>query len=178
MDTLIGRTIGQYKILEKKPVVLGINEGADTIVQIHEDVNSLRIGAREYNIKEKSIVLKSDNFGISDAEKRYEFITPWLALNEANYKKYVKYGTWEKRRELLKKILTGNLISVSKSLGYTVPEKIKVQVDELMEVKTSLKRNAMTGFLGPFTVNFNIPEFWGLGKSVSRGFGTIKCNPI
>jgi len=30
------------------------------------------------------------------------------------------------------------------------------------------------GFLGAFTVNFSIPDYWGIGKSVSRGFGTIR----
>ncbi len=28
-------------------------------------------------------------------------------------------------------------------------------------------------FLGTFSVNFEIPDYWGIGKSVSRGFGTV-----
>jgi hypothetical protein len=32
----------------------------------------------------------------------------------------------------------------------------------------------MLGFLGTFSVNFEILDYWGIGKSVSRGFGTIK----
>jgi hypothetical protein len=32
----------------------------------------------------------------------------------------------------------------------------------------------MLGFLGNFSVNFEIPDYWGIGKSVSSGFGTIK----
>ena len=31
----------------------------------------------------------------------------------------------------------------------------------------------MLGFLGAFSVNFAIPDYWGIGKSVSRGFGTV-----
>lgn len=31
----------------------------------------------------------------------------------------------------------------------------------------------MPGFLGTFSVHFTIPDYWG-GKSVSRGFGTVK----
>ncbi len=31
----------------------------------------------------------------------------------------------------------------------------------------------MLGFLGTFSVNFEIPNYWGIGKSVSRGFGTV-----
>jgi len=32
----------------------------------------------------------------------------------------------------------------------------------------------MLGFLGEFEVNFDIPDYLGIGKSVSRGFGTVK----
>ena len=32
----------------------------------------------------------------------------------------------------------------------------------------------MLGFRGTFSVNFEIPYYWGIGKSVSRGFGTVK----
>jgi hypothetical protein len=32
----------------------------------------------------------------------------------------------------------------------------------------------MLGFLGTFSMNFEIPDYWGIGKSVSRGFGTVK----
>ncbi|NOX21076.1 MAG: CRISPR-associated endonuclease Cas6 [Nitrospirae bacterium] len=31
----------------------------------------------------------------------------------------------------------------------------------------------LLGFLGTFSVNFEIPDYWGIGKSVSRGFGTV-----
>jgi len=30
------------------------------------------------------------------------------------------------------------------------------------------------GFLGTFSVNFEISDCWGIDKSVSRGFGTVK----
>jgi len=32
----------------------------------------------------------------------------------------------------------------------------------------------MLGFLVAFSFNFAIPDYWGIGKSVSKGFGTIK----
>jgi hypothetical protein len=32
----------------------------------------------------------------------------------------------------------------------------------------------MLGFLGTFSVNFEIPDYWGIGKSVSRGVVTIR----
>lgn len=63
---------------------------------------------------------------------------------------------------------------MSKSLGYKVPESIKADIHDLKEVPTKLKGTPMLGFLGNFSVNFDIPNYWGIGKSVSRGFGTVK----
>lgn len=163
----------QYKIIDGNPLVIGINEGADVLQKIYGDIDYIKIGHSEYRITQKTIILRTDYFGINEVDNYYSFITPWLALNEKNYEQYQKFGTWEKRKELLEKILIGNIISISKSLGYTVPEPIKVNIGKMKEVPTTLKSTPMLGFLGTFSVNFEIPDYWGIGKSVSRGLGTI-----
>jgi len=58
-----------------------------------------------------------------------------------------KLGSWAKRKKLLEKILVGNIISMSKGLGYTVPGPIEVNILKLREVNTSLKGNPMLGFM-------------------------------
>jgi hypothetical protein len=63
---------------------------------------------------------------------------------------------------------------MSKILGYTVPEHSKAEIHKLKEIQTSLKGTPMLGFLGTFSVNFEIPDCSGIGKSVSMGFGTVK----
>jgi len=164
----------QYKMLNGKPFVLGINEGADILQKTHTDINHIKIGHNEYQIKEKTIVVKTDNLGVTDISNTYSFLTHWLALNEKNYDKYQRMGSWGKKKELLESILIGNIISMSKSLGYTVLEPIRANIIKTKEIPTSLKGTPMLGFLGTFSVNFEIPDYWGIGKSVSRGFGTIK----
>ncbi len=167
----------QYKIIDSKPLVIGINEGADVLQEIYREIDYLKIGTSTYAITEKVITLRTDYFGITDKNISYSFITPWLALNEENYDRYIRAGTWVKRQELLQRILIGNIISLSKALGYTVSESIKANIIKLKEVNTKLKDTPMLGFYGTFKVNFEIPDYWGIGKSVSRGFGTIKtCN--
>ena len=77
---------------------------------------------------------------------------------------------------MLSQILIGNFISLSKSLDYTVPKDIKIVGLKVKEKDCNLKGNSMLGFLGTFSVNFEIPDYWGIGKSVSRGFGSVvKC---
>ena len=167
-------TLVQYKVLDNVPFILGINTGADILQKIHEDISCLRIGRREYKIQEKRIVLRTDHFGKIGGSFVYNLLSPWLALNEKNYEKYQRYGTWKQKKALLEKILVGNILSMSKSLGYTVPAPIEANIINMKEVPTALKGTPMLGFLGTFSVNFEIPDYWGIGKSVSRGFGTVK----
>ena len=81
---------------------------------------------------------------------------------------------WQMRQHLLtRKILIGNLLSASKSLGYEVPNTIKADL-RVRPKKSVLKDTKIMTFTGTFVVNFEIPDYLGLGKSVSRGFGTVK----
>lgn len=163
----------QYNVVKGNAMILGIEEGTDIVKSIEPMLSILHLKGVLYNVIEKIVTEKEIDFGVINKQIPYTFLTPWLALNESNYKKYEKFGDLQKRKELLEKILIGNIISMSKSLGYTVPEPIKVNIGNLKEVKTSLKGNPMIGFLGDFSVNFEIPDYFGIGKSVSRGFGTI-----
>ena len=164
----------QYKLMDGKPLVIGINEGAEILQRIYLELSHVRLGPREYQITEKTIIIRTDDVVVTQELKSFSFLTPWLALNEKNYEKYQKFGSREKRKELLQSILVGNLLSMSKGLGYTVSEAIRAEIKNFKEVRTKLKDIPMIGFLGTFSVNFEIPDYWGIGKSVSRGFGTVK----
>ncbi len=163
----------QYKVITGKPFVLGIDDGAELLRKIYEEVDYLKIGNAQFRITQKRLILTDDNFGITPRPIPYTFLTPWLALNEENYQRYQRFGSWEKRRELLVKVLVGNILAVAKGIGYTVPAPIAVEIRRLRPTRAKLKGVPMLGFLGEFTVNFAIPDYWGLGKSVARGFGTI-----
>ena len=93
-------------------------------------------------------------------------------LNQNNISKYKNSNNVDKE-EILKKILVGNIISMSKGLDYTVKEKIHCWIN-LKEKEVIIKGIKHIGFVGEFKVNFDIPDYLGLGKSVSKGFGTIK----
>ena len=62
---------------------------------------------------------------------------------------------------------------MAKSIGYIVDKQIEVTSLMFEERECFLKSTPMLGFLGTFSVNFEIPDYWGIGKSVSRGFGTV-----
>ncbi len=163
----------QYHVINGYALIIGIEEGVDTVKHIESTLSVLSLIRETYRIIEKSGIEIEIYLGVTKDQQPYSFLTPWLALNEKNYDKYQRLGSWTKRKELLQRVLIGNIISMSKSLGYTVPEPIEANIGNLRDVQTSLKGTRMLGFLGTFSVNFEIPDYWGIGKSVSRGFGTV-----
>ncbi|MCD5397474.1 hypothetical protein LR003_00890 [candidate division NPL-UPA2 bacterium] len=163
----------QYKIINGECLIAGFKEGAELLANLDFATKTLLLGKWQYVILAKELECYHISIEITGTLQRYQFLTPWLALNEKNYEKYQGLENWAEKKEFLGKILIGNIISMSKGLGYTVPEPIKANIGHLREHKTSLKGTPMLGFLGTFSVNFAIPDCWGIGKSVSRGFGTV-----
>lgn len=164
----------QYKVIDGICLLLAFKEGAEIAKDAFFNLKSLNLAGKWQEVLSKGLESYVANFSISAEQINYSYLTPWLALNKKNYERYQKFGDWEKRKGLLEKILVANIISISKSIGYTVPSPIIVNIHRIKEVKTCLKDIPMLGFLGDFSVNFEIPDYWGIGKSVSRGFGTIK----
>lgn len=163
----------QYKVIDGACILIGFRTGLDIVRQTFDELKEINLNGEFKEVFSKELESYTESFSITSEQLAYSFLTPWLALNEKNYEKYQKFGTRAERKKLLENILVGNIISISKSLGYTVPEPIKANIFKIKEVKTKLKGVPMLGFLGNFSVNFEIPDYWGIGKSVSRGFGTV-----
>jgi hypothetical protein len=163
----------QYKMVNTIPTVIGINEGAEVLKQIYDEYQEIRLGENTYQIVERGISLKDEEFGISNKIHSYEFVTPWLALNQENYRKFYTLKGKPERDEFIRKILIGNIISMSKSLGYEVPGQIKCDANVHFR-KDRLKDVSVMAFTGKFYANFIIPDYLGIGKSVSRGFGAVR----
>jgi hypothetical protein len=162
----------QYKMLGGSPLVLGINEGAQVLREIYDKFDEIKLGESKYSIMERGITLKSEEFGCSEEIFSYRFITPWLALSQENYPKYIN-ASREERRDLLRRILVGNILSASKGLGYVAKEHIRLEIGRMQDEICLLKGTKVTGMRGEFTTTFAIPDLLGLGKSVSRGYGAV-----
>lgn len=162
----------QYKVIDGIPMIIGINQATNIIARIGIDDDEFIFDDQKYQAFQKKIVKYELEFGVTDDYIEYKFISPWISLNQSNIKKYKDYTNIDKE-EMLKKILIGNLLSVSKGLNYTVDKKINAWIN-LKEMEVMIKGIRHIAFKGNFKVNFNIPDNLGIGKSVSRGFGTVK----
>jgi hypothetical protein len=164
----------QFKVLDKTAFLIGIAEGAELVTRLWGQVEVTRIGCEELPVLEASLVRRRENFGDCAEQLSYRFRTPWLGLNQDNHQRYCQCVSETERRALLGRILLGNCLSVAKSFGHQVTSRLAAEVGKLKRIDTRLKGVPMIGFLGTFRINFYLPDRIGIGKSVSRGFGTVE----
>jgi len=176
----------QYKVLDGAGWITGLKEGAFLLLAMKPPdevyIRNQRIRITNYQFTRDKIA-----FGITEEPIRYRFITPWLPLNSENYRQFEKIRREHSKVDaLLCKILIGNLLSLSKAVKYVVPDRLQASLELELAGEFTLKpsdplhlhSNAqnrglkMLGFKGEFGVNFVLPNFWGIGKSAARGFGT------
>jgi hypothetical protein len=162
----------QYKVVRGAPMIAAVNEGCELLWNLYDQLDGTNIEQDEWRITEKRLIDRKAPFGISSESVKYRFLTPWLSLPEEGFKRYLVLDEMAKERMLIK-ILEGHIRSVCESLEYELPGDLKIN----MNAKSNyiFQRDIkMAGLFGSFVANFEIPNFLGLGKSVSRGFGTIK----
>ncbi|RZB36882.1 MAG: hypothetical protein SRB2_01682 [Desulfobacteraceae bacterium Eth-SRB2] len=165
----------QFKLIDKTPAILAITDRAVSIFsEIFMKLDKIVIEDTVIPVFEKDLKIEEVEFGYSDDIFMYEFASPWIGLNQKNFIKYNDAGR-EEKNEMLKSVMTGNVLSMSKHLDCWLSKDQKIKIDhKLKETKVNLKGKSMTAFNGIFKTNFLLPDCLGIGKSVSRGFGAVR----
>ncbi len=164
----------QFKLLNRRPMLTGYKEeGIEILKQLFLDTGEIVIDDRVLLVREKEMDLKEQWMGEDGQLHEYRFMHPWIALNQKNYKTYRNLKIVQDKEKKLQGIIINNILSFCKFAQYRVKEKLMVKV-KLHEVRVKLKGELLTGFSGEFTVNILLPDYIGLGKSTSRGYGMIK----
>lgn len=164
----------QFKVLGRVACLIGNGEGGAVVERLWREVDQARIGNEELPVVESSLLRRRERFGESPQSLNYRFLSPWMGLNQVNYHRYCELSEEAARQQLLARILVGNCLSLAKSFGYRVAIRLEADVSQLRETCARLKGVPMVTFRGTFRVNFHLPAWLGIGKSVSRGFGTVE----
>ena len=157
----------QYKVIDKKLSVIGIDDGAKLLAEKFLEINSFIIDGETYSNFEKSLEIKEEDFEVNDKLYNYKFENLWIALNQNNYRKF-KDGKFD-----LDKQIQNNILEIFKGLGIWIDKKIIAKGKFTGPHKFKNKGITMEGFAGEFVCNVKMPSYIGLGKRKSIGFGTI-----
>lgn len=161
----------QYKRIKKKLVVVGIRKYAEIIFQNMSDLDHITTETRKIPLN--NIEIKTTMFKVTQNPQKYKFVSPWLALNEKNYAKFKELKNNEKK-PFLEKILVGNILSLLKGLEIFVDYAIIISILKFDSIRVTAHKNKFAGIYAEFECNVTLPEYLGLGKSVTKGFGIVQ----
>lgn len=169
-----GYPLIQYKAIHQHPVLMCIEEGVDEIHHFFQSKEwDIHLSGRRLDMSIEQMNLNTFTMQVWDKQWHYS-IRNWIALNQKNIKVYNDKPDDEEKRAYLERILTGNIITLAKGIGWTVDKTIETKIQEVKNVATvNLKGNKLLGFHLDFSSNVFLPNHIGLGKGVSHGYGIV-----
>ena len=120
--------------------------------------------------------LRLHQFSLQVNSQPYRYrIYNWLALNQKNFKEYIALTTDEARKAYLERKLTGNILSFASGIGWYIKEKVTTSIIGDFQTSTvHFKGHKSIAFHLDFNANVFLPNYIGLGKGVSKGYGVVK----
>ncbi len=181
-----GYPLIQYRLIRGKPAIVCLREGCEELIHFFQHCGrTLRIKNeyREFSIHK--VTFRRWHFFLAPYPQFHYRLTSWLALNETNYQTFKQLkqqlrttSTSHYHPQLLnflERILTGNILSMAKGIGWTISEPIQVRIIRVIHEKTVhfKKRIPLIAFDILWQSNVCLPPHIGLGKGVSRGYGSL-----
>ena len=165
----------QYKSIGGKAAIVCIGEGTNEIAGFFNAANfKLRVGEREEdfivdNVWANQWLLQTWN------DSFYYSVKRWLPLNKTNYSVFTSAEGIIEKTQLLESILIGNILSMSKGLNHRFAESLSCSITSIDNPWLYKHKGVkLQGFDIICKTNVYIPDFIGIGKGASMGFGMIK----
>lgn len=163
----------QYKSINQKVTILCFGEGTGAIGKLFSDTDF------EFNLNGDYQTFELDNVKAHNIlvqvwnTKFYYNISRWMPLSQSNYEKYMQLEGVAEKTTFLEKVLIGNILSFAKGLGIFFEKQVECKITWLSEPTIDRYKGVKVSlFDADFITNVSIPDFAGLGKGVSIGYGT------
>lgn len=169
----------QYKIIDCSPAIVCVDREASDVVRKFRGEPRWRL-----DIGRSSRVFSLDNFNIQSyipstdlSYSHFYTIDRYVPLTGGNVGKFEQFIALTDKICFIENILTGNILSFYKGLGYFAEDEIHVAITEIYEKRTVRYKNVnFLTFRLSFVTNAFLPDNIGLGKSASVGFGVIRLD--
>jgi len=161
----------QYKVIRGAPLIVAVAEGCELLWEVFDKLGEIN-EVSPWKITEKRVIEKKVEIGIVDERIRYRFLTPWLTVQESEIGTDIK-NNHQERNSALATILESNFLAIARNFSLPLDKNLGISLNTKEEYIVQ-KDTKIAGFFGSFYINFQLPQFLGIGKSVTRGFGTLK----
>ncbi len=165
----------QYKIKDRKPCLICLREATEDIhYLLREKDYKFNIGAEIYDMEIEEVLLRYEHIQTWDRNFKYN-ILHYMALNQDNYAKYKKMSSRVHKLTFLQELLQKHLEIFAKAMDAHLPFPVSCEILEIKEEKfIEYKEIFHLCFSLNFLTNLHLPDYIGIGKGTSIGFGKIK----
>lgn len=165
----------QYKISSGKPILFCIDTAIEELSHFfskHE--RTMLLNGKKQDIEVTSMRQHYFTLQVHKTFSKYR-IENWLPLNQSNYRKYSELSAIKDKIIFLEKILIANILSFAKGVNWSITDEIKINLLEVPISRTKpVKDVKMQVFNALFETNVFLPNYTGLGKLSSIGYGKVK----
>ncbi len=165
----------QYKVTDKKASMVCLAEATEDIHYLLKQKKfDFRIGKETLDYEIDDVRLKYERIQTWDESFTYN-IHNWMALNQDNHREYQNLGSLIERMQFLEQLLEKHIRIFMDAMGSDEVIPLKVKLQEIKGEKHIEYKNVFhLTFSMNFTCNLSIPNYVGLGKGISVGFGIVK----
>lgn len=165
----------QYKIYNEHPYIMALEEGTDLALKLAEHKEkTISIYKKQVDLEIESLNLFHHTVQVWDKTFSYK-IYNWLALNGENYQKFQRTTALKDRVKMLEDILTAHILAFTEGIHYMPEKEIFATIHKIHAQRWIMyKKISRAAFDLTFETNISLPDYIGLGKSPSVGFGMIK----
>ena len=165
----------QYKRINGKPLLLCLDKGVESSFHFFSNhQEGIMLGNRKYDLIVDELNLATVSLNVSNGSFNYK-LSDWLPLNQKNHKVYFSLKSEIEQLEFLERIITGNILSFAKGIGWLLTSQIKVRINKVNNIKKiTIKQNPRMAFNITFSCNIKLPNYIGIGKNASLGYGVLE----
>jgi hypothetical protein len=164
----------QYKRIHGKAAIVCIKAGTESIGEFFSTVREpVVLGKQEITLELDFI--KADSVLIQIWESSFTCsLRKWLPFNSENYVRFQELTGLKERIGFMEKILVGNILSFAKGIGIRFEKEVLCTVTAVEAIGMMQHKGVpFAAFDLFFRTNVSLPNYIGLGKGVSHGFGTV-----
>ena len=162
----------QYKRIKGKAAIVFIGKGTNKINDLFSPGSLLlRIGKKDVEMHIESIYTEQVEIVCSEKENHFK-LHNWLPLNQGMEDMVSKI-------ELLERIMVGNILSLLKGIGIHVDQQISLRIADITNQHIiHYKKVQLMAFDVDFYANVALPQYIGIGKNSSTGYGVLTIKSI
>lgn len=165
----------QYKTIYRRPTLVCLGEGVEVVHKFFEQQNwDLLIGEQMHKMPIHT--LDMNQFMVQVWDKNFEYqIRNWLPITQSSHKEYGELEGMIDKIAFLEKKMVGHLLAFAKGISWKVAEQIEVKITDYQEPHLAKHKGVkLLAFNLKFKSNIFLPNYLGLGKGTSVGFGTVR----